>query len=100
MKLQLPVMNYQKGYIGIVLLSVVLALIFFFLLPDQVPMQWAADGSVNYTLPKYLAVLVMPGLTVFLVARGWGQSDLTYVGWSLFWLLVISGIFTFITFTY
>lgn len=100
MKLPIPVENYQKAYIVTFLLSVVLALVFLFLLPDQVPMQWAMDGSVNYTLPKYLAVLVMPVITAFLVARGWNQFSFVYLGWCFANIVIISGIFIFIIFTY
>ncbi|MDT2757196.1 DUF1648 domain-containing protein [Enterococcus asini] len=100
MKLPIPVENYQKAYIVTFLLSVILALVFLFLLPDQVPMQWAMDGSVNYTLPKYLAVLVMPVITAFLVARGWNQFSFVYLGWCFANIVIISGIFIFIIFTY
>lgn len=46
--------------------SVGLWLIFFNQLPDQVPMQWGPDGSVNWYASKGIAFLVNNGLFVFI----------------------------------
>lgn len=51
----------QLYLIAFVVFLVVLAG-FYIVLPNDVPMQYALDGSVNYTLPKLLAVGVMLGL--------------------------------------
>jgi hypothetical protein len=36
--------------------------IMLFFLPDNMPMQFAADGSVNYYLPSYIGVWLMPAV--------------------------------------
>ncbi len=56
----------------IIPITIVLMFIFsgviYFLLPDEVPTHWNAQGEVDDTSPRLFAVLLMPVLTVFL----WG----------------------------
>ncbi|WP_440896411.1 SdpI family protein [Amphibacillus sp. Q70] len=49
-----------------ILTSISLWLIFFNQLPDQVPMQWGFDGSVNWYAPKWIAFLVNNGLFILI----------------------------------
>lgn len=42
-----------------IILFIINAILLFFL-PKEIPMQWASDGSVNYTLPSIIAVWIMP----------------------------------------
>lgn len=48
------------------LISIVLWLVFYNKLPDQMPMQWGVDGSVNWYAPKFVAFLVFNGALLFL----------------------------------
>ncbi|KMT22469.1 hypothetical protein [Clostridium cylindrosporum] len=47
------------NYTIIIFLYIFSAIILKFL-PKDMPMQWAADGSVNYTLPSIIGVWILP----------------------------------------
>lgn len=47
-------------------ISIVIWLVFYNKLPDQMPMQWGVDGSVNWYAPKFIAFLVFNGALLFL----------------------------------
>src|SRR5690625_5723382 len=59
-------MNKNFAPILMVIISIALWLIFYQELPDQVPMQWGADGSVNWHASKLTALLVNNGMFVFM----------------------------------
>ncbi len=46
--------------------AIVLAGLFPFL-PNEIPMQYSMTGTVNYTLPKFFALLAMLALNVVIV---------------------------------
>lgn len=46
--------------------AIVLAGLFPFL-PNEIPMQYSITGTVNYTLPKFFALLIMLALNVVIV---------------------------------
>lgn len=98
--MKLSTIDPKKAYRIIIGISIVLAGVFLLFLPDKVPMQWASDGSVNYTLPKFLAVLVLPILTGFFAFRGWNRHDYSYLGSCILTMMIISGLFAFISFAY
>lgn len=52
----------------IIVLMFIFSGVMYFLLPDDVPTHWNAQGEVDGTSPRLFAVLVMPVLTVLL----WG----------------------------
>jgi len=49
-----------------ILISISLWLIFYPQLPDQVPMQWGVDGSVNWSASKFIALFTNNGMYVLL----------------------------------
>lgn len=49
-----------------ILISISLWLIFYPQLPDQVPMQWGVDGTVNWTASKFIALLTNSGMYIFI----------------------------------
>lgn len=59
-------MNKRIIPLLMLLISVSLWLIFYQDLPDQVPMQWGLDGSVNWTASKLTALLANHGMYIFL----------------------------------
>ena len=59
-------MNKHLTPILMIIISIVLWLIFYPQLPDQVPMQWGMDGSVNWSASKGIALLVNNGGFIFL----------------------------------
>lgn len=59
-------MNKNFAPILMVIISIALWLIFYPELPNQVPMQWGADGSVNWHASKLTALLVNNGMFVFI----------------------------------
>src|SRR5690625_6229422 len=59
-------MNKHFAPILMVIISIALWLIFYQELPDQVPMQWGADGTVNWYASKLTALLVNNGMFVFM----------------------------------
>lgn len=48
--------------IGSILGMLVISLVLYPGLPDELPTQWGFDGQVNSTAPKWIAVLMMPGV--------------------------------------
>jgi len=48
-----------------IITSIILWAIFFNQLPDQVPMQWGVDGSVNWYGSKKIAFLINNGALIF-----------------------------------
>lgn len=78
-------------------LSFLVSLIFYFFLPNNVPMQWGADGSVNYTLPKILAVLVLPGVNAVILFTQQHKGRQALVA-SLLVLLFFIGMFSYVSF--
>lgn len=93
-------MNPKQAYLVLLIISLLLTALFFGLLPANVPMQWGMDGTVNYTFPKQVAVLLLPALSVYWTFRGWRRPDLANFGWGLLCLVGISGIFAFISVVY
>lgn len=85
--------KYKTSLALITLSALVLAGIFWWFLPAAVPMQWAADGSVNYTLSKNLAVLILPLLPLIIGLQGWHKTDSKFLLYAVITLLGISGIF-------
>src|SRR5690625_864061 len=59
-------MNKHFAPILMIIISIALWLIFYPELPNQVPMQWGADGSVNWHASKLTALLVNNGMFVFI----------------------------------
>lgn len=59
-------MNKHLTPILLIITSIILWLIFYPQLPDQVPMQWGLDGSVNWTASKLHALLINNGTFIFI----------------------------------
>ncbi|NMA91070.1 MAG: SdpI family protein [Amphibacillus sp.] len=59
-------MNKRIIPLIMIIFSISLWLIFYRQLPEQVPMQWGADGSVNWTASKFVALLVNNGMYILL----------------------------------
>lgn len=98
-KLTIFLINSKRAVCVLVLSACFLAVLFLFLLPNNVPMQWNGNGAVNYYLPKYLAVLILPGLTYLINLMGQiKNSFINYYLYSVFFLLLMTGIFIFISF--
>lgn len=93
-------MSYRQAFSLVLAISLIVAVVFLFFLPEQVPMQWGIDDQVNYYAPKYLAVLLIPALAGFLGVRGFSDQNFVHLGYSLLSIVVTSGIFVFICVTY
>ncbi|MGX8834462.1 DUF1648 domain-containing protein [Amedibacillus sp. YH-ame6] len=73
-------------------ISLVSTFILLFYLPMDMPMQFAGDGSVNWSMNKYLGVWLIPAIG-FVICRGYQKGsglDLRVV--LLSWLLNILNI--------
>ncbi|MGG5317880.1 DUF1648 domain-containing protein [Enterococcus sp. AZ072] len=88
--------NYRTIFALIILGTLILAGTFWYFLPTSVPMQWAADGSVNYTLSKNIAVLILPLLCLILGLQGWKNTEYKFLIYAGIALLGISGLFLYI----
>ncbi|MFZ8765322.1 DUF1648 domain-containing protein [Enterococcus diestrammenae] len=93
-------MSYRKAFSLVLAISLLVAVVFLFFLPEQVPMQWGIDDQVNYYAPKYLAVLVIPVVAGILGGKGLANQNFAYLGYSLLSIVVTSGLFVFICVTY
>lgn len=92
--------SYPTAYVLVVGLSLLVAVLFLFFLPEQVPMQWGSDDQVNYYASKYLAVLLIPAVAGFLGVRGFSDQNFAHLGFSLLSIVVTSGIFVFLCVNY
>lgn len=93
------VRNYKRILALMVLGALILAGIFWYFLPAAVPMQWAADGSVNYRMSKNLAVLILPLLPLIIGLQGWSKAEPKFLVYAGIALLGMSGIFLYILIT-
>lgn len=89
--------NEKKAFFLMLAISCLAAFFFYFFLPNDVPMQWAADGSVNYTLPKILAVLVLPGVNAVILFTQQHKGRQAFVA-CLFVLIIFIGAFSYVSF--
>lgn len=51
-----------------------------FVLPKEIPMQWAHDGTVNYTLPSIIGVWVMPCIILAIAVQYKISKNLNQTG--------------------
>ncbi|WP_017473734.1 SdpI family protein [Amphibacillus jilinensis] len=59
-------MNKHRFPLLLMGLAILFWLVFYHQLPEDMPMQWGADGSVNWTAPKLIALLFNIGNMVFM----------------------------------
>lgn len=59
-------MRKHLPYIFLLSATLIMWLIAFPNLPEEIPMQWGADGSVNWTAPKLLGAMMNVGILVIL----------------------------------
>jgi uncharacterized membrane protein len=55
-------MRKHLPFIFLLIATLIMWIIAFPNLPDQIPMQWGPDGSVNWTAPKLLGMLMNVGI--------------------------------------
>lgn len=67
----------------------VVSIVMYPALPEQLPMQFASDGSVNWTLPKIFGICVIPLLSIFITGYGKGNEVNVYRGIFAVWLFAL-----------
>lgn len=67
MKYKMKTKLYEPNFLIKVafIICMIVSIIFYPFLPDDFPMQFARDGSVNWTLPKMLGILFIPAIAFF-----------------------------------
>lgn len=59
------------------------------MLPNELPMQFGSDGGVNWTLPKYIGILIMPAFASFFAAYYIKNGQFNYPQLAKILLLLI-----------
>lgn len=52
--------NYNIFNFSVTGIAFIINAILLYFLPKEIPMQWANDGSVSYTLPSIIGVWIIP----------------------------------------
>lgn len=80
----------RVNYILIIFMYIFSAIMLLFL-PKDMPMQWGADGSVNYTLPSIIGVWVAPTIMLLVNLSLKKREKINMIN---------TGVYAFVTFIY
>ncbi|MEG0578022.1 MAG: DUF1648 domain-containing protein [Bacilli bacterium] len=80
--------NFFKALI-LLCIVILISLLFYGFLPNEIPMQFAHDGSINYYEPKENALILIPLVFAFIVFYYKLKKSITFYILIMFCVVVL-----------